>query len=130
MIVIDASAALELLLDASGAEGISGYLGSGLPNLAAPHLIDLEVAQVLRRHVRGKAMSAERAHEVLSDWREFPVTRYGHDHLLPRISELRDNATAYDAAYLALAEALGASLITHDSKMRDIPGHRVSILVV
>jgi predicted nucleic acid-binding protein len=130
LIVIDASAVLELLLDARNADQIAKYLGSDELALAAPHLIDLEIAQVLRRYVRSGAMTLERASEVLSDWRDFPITRYPHNDLLSRVFELRDNSTAYDSVYLALAEALDASLITHDQKMRSIPGHGVKVIVV
>jgi predicted nucleic acid-binding protein len=82
--------------------------------LHAPHLIDLEVAQVLRRYVRSAAISADRGGEALSDLADFPLTRYPHFVLLTRIWQLRDGLTAYDAAYLALAEALDAPLITRD----------------
>lgn len=80
----------------------------------APHLIDLEVAQVLRRYVRSSVVSAERGAEALGDLVDFPLTRYAHYILLNRIWQMRDGLTAYDAAYLALAEALDAPLVTRD----------------
>ena len=82
--------------------------------LHAPHLIDLEIAQVLRRYVRSAVISAERGAEALTDLVDFPLTRYPHFVLLTRIWQMRHGLTAYDAAYLALAEALDAPLITRD----------------
>jgi predicted nucleic acid-binding protein len=82
--------------------------------LHAPHLIDLEVAQVLRRYVRSGVISPERGAEALTDLFDFPLTRYPHFVLLPRIWQMRHALTAYDAAYLALAEALDAPLATRD----------------
>jgi predicted nucleic acid-binding protein len=82
--------------------------------LHAPHLIDLEITQVLRRYVSSASISADRGTEALSDFLDLPLTRYPHIVLLTRIWEMRHNLTAYDAAYLALAEALDAPLITRD----------------
>lgn len=85
--------------------------------LHAPHLIDLEIAQVLRRYVRTSVISADRGAEALTDLVDFPLTRYPHQVLLFRIWQMRHGLTAYDAAYLALAEALDAPLITRDRAM-------------
>jgi predicted nucleic acid-binding protein len=82
--------------------------------LHAPHLIDLEVAQVLRRYVHSASISADRGAEALTDFLDLPLTRYPHFALLTRVWQMRKNLTAYDAAYLALAEALDAPLITRD----------------
>lgn len=82
--------------------------------LHAPHLLDLEIAQVLRRYVRAASISADRGSEALSDFLDLPLTRYPHFVLLTRVWQMRHNLTAYDAAYLALAEALDAPLITRD----------------
>jgi predicted nucleic acid-binding protein len=82
--------------------------------LHAPHLIDLEVAQVLRRYVRPSTISAERGAEALTDLVGFPLTRYPHFVLLAHIWQMRHGLTVYDAAYLALAEALNAPLVTRD----------------
>jgi predicted nucleic acid-binding protein len=82
--------------------------------LHAPHLIDLEIAQVLRRYVRSTTISAERGAEALNDLIDFPLTRYPHFVLLARIWQMRRGLTAYDAAYLSLAEVLDARLVTRD----------------
>jgi predicted nucleic acid-binding protein len=97
--------------------------------LHAPHLIDLEVAQVLRRYVRSGATSAERGAEALSDLVDFPLTRYPHHVLLTRIWQMRHGLTAYDAAYLALAEALDAPLVTRDRALARAGSHvRVEVV--
>lgn len=130
MIVVDASAVLMVLLNPQGGGQLERYLKSGGPSLAAPHLIDLEVAQVLRRLIRNKAMTSERSQQALRDWQEMRMTRFAHHPLMKRIFELRDNATAYDAAYLALAEALDAPLLTHDAKFKTVPGHKAQIVLI
>jgi predicted nucleic acid-binding protein len=93
----------------------------------APHLLDVEVAQVLRRFVASGALAAPRAAEALTDLADLPLTRYSHEILLPRIWSLRANLTAYDAAYVALAEALDATLLTADLRLLRAPGHTAHI---
>ena len=99
-------------------------------SLHAPHLIDVEVAQVLRRYVRDKTITAQRGQEALEDLRDLPLSRYPHDFLIPRIWELRATLTAYDAVYVALAELLGAPLLTCDSKIASAPGHDAKVVVL
>jgi len=99
-------------------------------SLHAPHLIDVEVAQVLRRYVRDKTITAQRGQEALEDLRDLPLSRYPHDFLIPRIWELRATLTAYDAVYVALAELLGAPLLTCDGKIASAPGHHAKVVVV
>jgi predicted nucleic acid-binding protein len=132
MIVLDASAAIEWLLQTSKAAAIEARLfaHSPAPRWHAPHLLDVEVAQVLRKHVAKGAMSDARGHEALQDFLDLPLVRYPHDFLLPRVWDLRQNLTAYDAVYVALAEALGCPLVTCDGHIARAPGHRAHIDVV
>ncbi|HEY7609973.1 MAG TPA: type II toxin-antitoxin system VapC family toxin [Alphaproteobacteria bacterium] len=130
MIVVDASAALEALLRTPAAGEVEKRLFDPGETLHAPHLIDLEVAQVLRRYASTGQVDADRCRAALSDLADFPLTRYPHDFLLPRIWELRANLTAYDASYIALAEILGAVLLTGDERLATAPGHRARIALV
>ena len=98
--------------------------------LHAPHLLDLEVAQVLRRFCARGELTVTRAGEALADLLDFPLTRYPHDLFLERIWQLRENLTVYDAAYVALAEALSATLVTRDVRLGRSPGHAASIEVL
>ncbi len=130
MIVVDASAALEVLLRTPAAAAVEGRLFDPDETLHAPHLIDVEVAQVLRRYVATGQIDPERCRAALADLADFSLRRYPHDFLLPRIWELRDNLTAYDAAYVALAEALDAPLITRDRRLAAAPGHDARVELV
>ncbi len=98
--------------------------------LHAPHLIDVEVAQVLRRYVNRGQLGEHHAAAALDDLRDLALERYPHHLFLPRIWDLRDNVTAYDAAYLALAEALDAPLLTCDRRLATAPGHGARVVVV
>lgn len=98
--------------------------------LHVPHLLDLEIAQVLRRYERAGSLSAERAGNALEDLSDLMITRYPHDFLLPRVWALRHNTTAYDAVYLALAEVLGATLVTRDAALAAVKGHAASVEVL
>lgn len=123
MIVVDASAILELLLQTDDAGRIEARLFGHDETWHAPHVIDLEIAQVLRRSVATRQLEPDRGREVVDDLAELPLTRYPHAVLLPRIWELRHKATAYDAAYLALAEALAVPLVTRDRRLAGSVGH-------
>lgn len=117
MIVIDASALIEVLLRTPAASTIAGALIESGP-VHAPHLIDVEVAQVLRRYVLSGDIGMDLGSAALADLQNFPALRHRHDFLLPRVWQLRNNLSAYDAVYLALAEALDAPLLTHDARLR------------
>lgn len=127
MIVVDASAVLELLLGGPAAAGSALRIAPPGESLHAPHLLDLEVAQVLRRYHRTGALDEARGSAALRDLLDLEIHRYAHDLFLPRIWELRDHVTAYDAAYLALAEALGAPLLTLDERLARARGHRARV---
>ena len=130
MIVLDASAAIEVLLQTAVGAPLAERLLRSAVTLHAPHLIDVEVAQVLRRFVGKGQLAADRARQALEDLTDFPLERYSHEPLLPRIWALRHNLTAYDAAYVALTEALGATLLTCDGRIPLAPGHSAKVEVV
>lgn len=130
MIVVDASALLEVLLNTSAGSGIAGRLFADGETLHAPHLLDLEIAQVLRRYARVGGLDATRGSQALDDLADLPLARYPHEPFLARIWELRDNLTAYDAAYVALAEALGAPLVTRDAALAAPRVHRARVEVL
>lgn len=117
MIVVDASAALSALLNAGPArEALASE------QLHAPHLIDSEVASGLRRLVASRGIDADAGWAALGIWGRLGVTRYPTHGLLERIWALRDNLSAYDAGYVALAESLGCSLLTADGRISRAPG--------
>lgn len=130
MIVLDASATVEFLLGSQRGQRIGDRLGVRDRDNHAPHLMDIEVAHVLRRAADQGRLSETRAREALVHLAQLRLTRWAHDTLLPRVWSLRHNATAYDAAYLALAEALGAPLLTCDASLADLPGHDATVEVV
>jgi len=127
VIVVDASAALEVLLNTPAAGAIAERLFDPGETLHAPHLLDVEVLQVLRRHARSGVLGPRRGLEAVGDLLDWPLTRYPHHVFGSRIWELRDNLTAYDAAYVALAEALGAPLVTRDRRLAASAGHAATI---
>ena len=127
MIVLDASAAVDWLLQTSAGPRIEERIYFHNESLHSPHLLDLEVTQVLRRLVREGALPARRADEAVRDLLDLRITRYPHFVLLPRIWQLRHNLSAYDAAYVVLAEALGAALVTRDARLASASGHAAPI---
>ena len=117
MIVLDASAAIDWLLQTPAGQRIEKRIYSRNETLHAPHILDLEVTQVLRRLAQQGVLAGRRADEAVRDLVDLRVTRYPHFVLLPRIWQLRHNFSAYDAAYVVLAERLGAALVTRDSRL-------------
>ena len=127
MIVLDASAAVDWLLQTSAGQNIEKRIYSRNETLHAPHLLDLEVAQVLRRLALQGVVSVHRAAEAMSDLLDLRITRYPHRVFLPRIWQLRQNFSAYDAAYIVLAETLGATLVTRDARLASASGHGADV---
>jgi predicted nucleic acid-binding protein len=127
--VLDASAVVDWLLQTPAGQRIEKRIYSRPESLHAPHLLDLEVAQVLRRLAREGMISARRADEAIHDLEDLRITRYPHFVFLPRIWQLRHNLSAYDAAYITLAEELDATLITRDSRLAGTSQHRASVEV-
>jgi predicted nucleic acid-binding protein len=125
MVVIDASALIEFLLDAASYPRIDEIISSR--ELHAPHLLDVEIIHGLRSAVLGKRLSVERAMSALEDFSALPIRRHGVDRLLMRIWTIRQNITAYDAAYVALAESLDLPLITRDRRLARSAGHAATI---
>jgi len=122
MTVLDASALLELLLGTESGRSIAARIADPALTLHVPHLADVEVAQVLRRYVREGALDAHSAATALEDMRALDLERHAHEPLLDRVWALRDNLTAYDAVYVALAEALECTLLTCDGRLARAPG--------
>jgi len=131
VIVLDASAAVDLLLDVPPhGDAVARRLAAEPDGAAAPHLFDAEVGQVLRRFVLAGSVGADRAAAALEDLADLPLERFPHGPLLGRAFALRENATVYDALYLALAEALGAPLVTRDGALASVPGVRARVEVL
>src|SRR5579872_2672740 len=130
MIVVDASALLESLLRTPAAKAVEKRLFDPRQTLHAPHLLDVEVAQVVRRYSAVGEIDGDRGRAALIDLADFPVRRYPHDFLLSRVWDLRNNLTAYDAVYVALAEALDAPLLTRDQRLAAASGHHARVELV
>jgi predicted nucleic acid-binding protein len=130
MIVLDASVVVELLLQTADAHRIEERVLGNAEALHAPHLLDVEVAQVLRRYARRGVLSSPRGAAALRVLDALPLVRHAHAPLLTRLWSLRANLTAYDAAYVALAEALGATLLTRDASLASAPGLAARVEVV
>ena len=130
MIVVDASALLDLLLQTERAGRVAALLFAPDQQLHAPHLIDVEVTQVLRRLALAREIRAVRAEEALLDLEALLIERHEHLPLLPRVLALRQAVTAYDGVYIALAEALDANLVTCDARLARAHGHGARVTVV
>lgn len=124
MIVLDASAVIELLLGTARALSVVDMLEDETQTVHAPHLLDVEVIAVLRRLTIRGVISTAVAARALEDYRDLGIERHDHDLLLERAWALRDNVTAADAMYVALAEALPARLLTFDERLASVPALR------
>jgi predicted nucleic acid-binding protein len=122
VIVLDASAAVELLLDTATGRRVAILIEDPAMAVHVPHLLDVEVTSVLRRLAREGVVDAEDAKAAIEDLVALDLQRHSHDVLLERAWALRKNVTAYDAMYIALAEALGATLVTCDRKLAKTTG--------
>lgn len=129
MIVVDASVLAVALAD-DGEDGYRARERLTGETLAAPELLDLEVISVLRRHVAVRVVTARRAAQAISDLADLPVQRSSHRPLIGRIWQLRHVATPYDAAYISLAEALRAVLVTADRRLAGAPGVKCNVEVL
>lgn len=130
MIVLDASAAVELVLQTARAERIAARALHPAERLHAPHLIDVEVTQVMRRLLQAKEITVARADAALLDFEGLVIERHAHRPLIRRVWGLRSSLSAYDATYVALAEALVAPMLTCDEKLARAHGHKAKIEVV
>jgi predicted nucleic acid-binding protein len=133
MLVVDASAVAELLLGRPAGEEVAQQIREHGFDLHAPHLLDVEILSALRRVVAAGDAPPVRAEEAVTDLLDLPVERYAHDGLIPRIWELRENFSAYDATYVALAEAIaddGAPLLTADARLARAAGAHTTVRVV
>jgi predicted nucleic acid-binding protein len=128
LLVVDASALVDFLLAAPAARAVEQELDRA-ESLHAPHVIDLEIASALRRVVAERRIHEARGLVALRDLAELPLTRYPAGPMLERIWELRPTLTTYDAAYVALAEALEVPLLTTDERLARSHGHHAEILV-
>jgi predicted nucleic acid-binding protein len=127
VIVLDASVVVELLTNGSLADSIRNELAGRDESFLVPHLIDIEVMSALRRLVAGRRIDAHRSGQFLADLAALPADRYAHTPLVGRIWELRHNFTAYNAAYIALAEATDSVLYTCDEILSK--GHRARVVL-
>lgn len=128
--VLDASGAIELLLNTTRGKRLAERLADEAEVVHAPHLIDVEISQVLRRYVLRGALNERRGATALHRWRGFDVERYPHEPFLDRVWQLRANFSAYDAVYVALAEALSTVLVTGDRKLAGAPGANATIELI
>jgi len=129
VIVLDASALLELILATPTGKVIAERIADPALSLHTPHLADIEVAQALRHYVREGEIAAADAEVAIEDLRSLDLARHGHEPFLDRIWSLRDNVPAYDAVYVALAEVLDGVLLTADARLARAPGAACEIEV-
>jgi predicted nucleic acid-binding protein len=125
MIVLDASVVVELLINGDLADSLRLDLAERDDSYIVPHLLDIEVVSAIRRLASGRRLDSHRSEQLLTGLAALPAERFAHSPLLGRIWELRNNFTAYDATYIALAEATNSVLYTCDEKL--CGGHRARV---
>ena len=130
MLVLDASAVVEALLGTPRGRIVEARIAATHDGVYAPHLLDLEVVQALRRLVSQGVCTPLAGLMAIEDLVDMPIRRHPHEPFLQRIWELRHNASTYDASYLAMAEAYQATLVTADRKMTGVPGVEVTVALV
>jgi predicted nucleic acid-binding protein len=130
VIVLDASALVELILDTPNGHLIAARIADPAESLHVPHLADIEVVQALRRYERDGEISAQDAETALDDLRALDLQRHPHEPLLERVWELRTNLTAYDAVYVALAEVLDCKVLTCDRPLSRAPGMSRRVVLI
>jgi predicted nucleic acid-binding protein len=130
VIVLDASAVVELLLNTPAGRAIATRIADPALSLHAPHLVDVEVAQALRRYAREGGIDDATARAAIGDLHELDLERHAHEPLLDRVWQLRRNLTAYDAVYVALAEALDGVLVTCDARLTRALGAARRVVLV
>lgn len=128
--VLDASCVIEFLLNTAPGGRLAARLADDRESVCVPHLIDIEIVQVLRRYVLHGGLSLERATLALSHWRDLDVERYPHEPFLEQIWALRDNVSAYDAVYVSLAQTLSTVLVTGDRRLARVPGLRARVELI
>jgi predicted nucleic acid-binding protein len=129
MLVVDASCLYEVVADGRFAEDVRRRLAAD-PEHAAPHIVDIEVVSIIRRDHQLGRLDDTAAGQAVDDLREWPGERYGHQPLLDRVWTLRQTVRGWDAAYVALAEALGATVLTLDTRLAAAPGPRCPFDVI
>jgi predicted nucleic acid-binding protein len=127
LIVIDASAAIELVLRTERADAIAARVLVSGEQIHAPHLVDIEITQALRRLLLAREVTPSRSEEALEDFGLLAIERHAHRPLLARIWALKTSLSAYDATYVALAEALASPLLTCDARLARTTGHHAQV---
>ena len=130
MIVLDASAIVELLLDTTAGRRVAILIDDPALAIHVPHLADVETISVLRWFAREHVIEDDEADSAIADLLALDLQRHSHEGLLERAWAMRQNVTAYDAVYIALAEALDATLVTCDRRLARAPGTKVRVEVV
>ena len=127
MIVVDSSAVVEMLLNTEAGIRVTRRIGTTPNAVHSPHLLDIEVTHVVRRYQLAGTIEAARGAEMVGFLRGLRIHRHDHRPFLPRVWELRHSVSAYDALYVALAEALEAPLLTTDERLASAHGHQARV---